>query len=505
MRSAPWFSTLAPHAARLTDAHLADLVRDDPGRATDLSVRVGPLYANFARQRVDRAAWAALLAVAQARDVSGALAALFDGHPVNRSEQRPALHTALRSDLGAGDTARAAFAEASATRERMAALVAALDASGVTDIVNVGIGGSDLGPRLALDALRDLDRGRFRVHFLSNVDGNAARHVLRGLDPARTAAILVSKSFGTQETLLNGSILRAWLGDGERLYAVSSKPDRALAHGIAPERVLPMWDWVGGRYSLWSAVGFSIALALGMDGFERLLAGAALMDAHVRHTPAEGNLAVLHAMVGIWNRNGLGYGTQAILPYDDRLARLPAYLQQLVMESLGKRVAQEGEPVHTATVPVVWGGAGTDSQHSFFQALHQGTDTVPADFIGVLRSPHGFEDNRRALHANLLAQSEAFANGASDADAQKAYPGDRPSTMLLLDQLDAESFGALLALYEHSVYVQSVVWGINAFDQWGVELGKKIAASLLPAVAGDDVPVDDAVTRVLLQEMRTRG
>lgn len=502
MRSAPWFSTLVPHAARLTDAHLSDLVRKDPARATELAFRVGPIYANFARQRLDREAWAALLDVARARDVQSAIAALFNGEPVNRSEARPALHTALRSDLGTGAAARDAHAEAAATRKQIAQLVAELDASSVTDIVNVGIGGSDLGPRLALDALRHLDRGRFRVHFLSNVDGNAAAHTLRGLDPARTAAILVSKSFGTQETLLNGGVLRDWLGGGERLYAVSSRPDKAQAYGIDPSRVLPMWDWVGGRYSLWSAVGFAIALGIGMDGFERLLAGAALMDNHVRRTPVEHNLAVLHALVGIWNRNGLGYGTQAILPYDDRLAKLPAYLQQLVMESLGKRVTQEGEAVHAATVPVIWGGAGTDSQHSFFQALHQGTDTVPADFIGVLQSPHGFDENRRALHANLLAQSEAFANGAVDADAQKAYPGDRPSTMFLLDRLDAESFGALLALYEHSVYVQSVVWGINAFDQWGVELGKKIAASLLPAVAGDDVQVDDVVTQVLLREMR---
>ena len=504
MRSAPWFSTLAPHAARLTDLHLADLLRDDPARAGELAFRVGPLYANFARQRIDRAAWAALLDVARESDVSGAIAALFDGVAVNRSENRPALHTALRSNLGDGQTAHAAFAEAAATRARMADLIATLDASSVTDIVNVGIGGSDLGPRLALDALRDLDRGRYRVHFLSNVDGNAAHQVLRGLDPAKTAAILVSKSFGTQETLLNGALLRDWLGGGERLYAVSSRPDKAAAQGIAPERVLPMWGWVGGRYSLWSAVGFSIALGIGIDRFERMLAGAALMDAHVRRTPLQKNIAVLHALVGIWNRNGLGYGTQAILPYDDRLAKLPAYLQQLVMESLGKSVTQDGVRVAAATVPVIWGGAGTDSQHSFFQALHQGTDTVPADFIGVVQAGHAYGANHRALHANLLAQSEAFANGAADADAQKAYPGDRPSTMLLLDSLDAESFGALLALYEHSVYVQSVIWGINAFDQWGVELGKKIAASLLPAVAGEAVAIDDPVTRVLLDEIRKR-
>jgi glucose-6-phosphate isomerase len=507
MRPAPWFSTLAPHAARLTDAHLADLVRDDPARATDLAFRVGPLYASFARQRLDRVAWGALLAVAREREVEGAIAALFDGEPVNRSEQRPALHTALRSDIGTGATARAAFAEAAATRIRIAELVAQLDASSVTDIVNVGIGGSDLGPRLALDALRDLDRGRFRVHFLSNVDGNAARHVLRGLDPARTAAILVSKSFGTQETLLNGRILRDWLGADERLFAVSANVERATEFGIAPERILPMWDWVGGRYSLWSAVGLSIALALGMDRFEQMLAGAAQMDAHALEAPPQSNLPIRHALLAIWNRNALGYATQAILPYDDRLARLPAYLQQLVMESLGKSVRLDGEAVGAGTVPVIWGGAGTDSQHSFFQALHQGTDTVPADFIGVLRPAHAFAENHDALLANLLAQAEALANGEANADPHRAYPGGRPSTLLLLDELTPSSFGLLLALYEHSVYVQSAIWGINAFDQWGVELGKRLASQLLPALGREDgveLAVEDPVTRVLLDEIRAR-
>lgn len=496
--------TLAAHAARLSAARISGLIAADPARPRDFALRVGPLYANFARQRFDRDALAALLALAGQVRLPAAIRALFDGARVNVSEDRSALHTALRSDLGASQIARDAHAQARAARERMAALIAGLEASDVTDIVNVGIGGSDLGPRLVVDALKDFHGGRFRIHFLTNVDGSAAQHLLRGLDPARTAAILVSKTFGTQETLLNGAILKRWLGGVERLYAVSANVAKAEGFGVDATRVLPMWDWVGGRYSLWSAVGFAIALAVGMDSFEELLAGAAEMDAHALDAPLRGNLPVLHALTGVWNRNALRLPTQAVLPYDERLALLPSYLQQLVMESLGKSVRPDGAPAGVDTVPVLWGGAGTNSQHSFFQALHQGTETVPADFVGVVRPAHDHAENHRALLANLLAQTEALANGHAAEDPQKTYPGDRPSTLLLLDALTPRSLGALIALYEHSVYAQSVLWGINAFDQWGVELGKRIANDLLPALRGEAAAVADPVTRALLDEIRSR-
>jgi len=507
MHAPDWLHALSPHAARLTDLRLNRLVRDDPARARDFALRVGPVYASFARQKIDRPAREALLALAAARDFPGALRALFEGETVNRSEGRAALHSALRGNTGSSSVVAAARAQAAQARDGLRRWVAELDASPVSDIVNIGIGGSDLGPRLAVEALREQDRRRFRFHFLSNVDGSAAQHLLRGLDPARTAAIMVSKTFGTQETLLNGTLLREWMGGSDRLYAVSANVPRAQAFGIEPARVLPMWDWVGGRYSMWSAVGAAIALALGMDGFEAMLAGAGEMDAHAASAPMGENLAAWHALVALWNRNALGHPTQAILPYDDRLAKLPAYLQQLVMESLGMSVTHAGEPTHCATVPVIWGGAGTDSQHSFFQALHQGTDTVPADFIGVIRPPHPHAGNHRALLANLLAQTEAFANGERSDDAQKTYPGDRPSTLILLDELDPRSFGALVAMYEHSVYLQSVAWGINAFDQWGVELGKRLASQLLPALGDEDgveCAVEDVVTRALLKEIRAR-
>ncbi|MEO6365004.1 MAG: glucose-6-phosphate isomerase [Luteimonas sp.] len=495
---------LRDHAARLAGQSISRLLGDDAARATDFALRVGPLYANFSRQRYDRSALAALMAVGREAGIPQAFRALFDGDKVNASEARPALHTALRSNLGATAIAREAHATALAARERMSALIAELEASGVTDIVNVGIGGSDLGPRLVVDALKDFQSGRFRLHFITNVDGSDAQGTLRGLDPAHTAAILVSKTFGTQETLLNGGILKHWLGNSDRIYAVSANLSKAEAFGVDASRVLPMWDWVGGRYSLWSSVGFVIALAIGMPQFEALLSGAADMDAHALETPLERNLPVLHALTGVWNRNALDHATHAVLPYDERLVLFPSYLQQLVMESLGKSVRSDGALVALQTAPVLWGGAGTNAQHSFFQALHQGTQTIPSDFIGTIAPAHGYSANHAALLANLLAQTEALANGHVADDAQKSYPGNRPSTLFLVDALTPQSLGALIAMYEHSVYAQSVLWGINAFDQWGVELGKKIAGDLLPALTGHDAHVADPVTRSVLREIRSR-
>ena len=500
---------LREHATRLAGHPISRLLAVDPARASVFSLRVGPLYANFSRQRYDREALAALLDAARNAEIPAALQALVDGEQVNPSEGRAALHTALRSNLGKTHSARNACAQALAARARMAALIDRLAASDVTDIVNVGIGGSDLGPRFVVDALKDFHGGRFRLHFVSNVDGSDVQHTLRDLDPARTAGILVSKTFGTQETLLNGRILKDWLGNdgrggGERLHAVTANVPGAETFGIEAARVLPMWDWVGGRYSLWSSVGFAIALAIGMPQFEALLAGAAQMDAHALDAPLERNLPVLHALTGIWNRNALDLATHAVLPYDERLGLLPAYLQQLVMESLGKSVKPDGSAVDAQTVPVLWGGAGTNAQHSFFQALHQGTQVIPADLIGTITPAHGYAENHAALLANLLAQAEALANGHVADDPQKSYPGNRPSTLLLLDALTPHSLGALIAMYEHSVYVQSVLWGINAFDQWGVELGKRIASDLLPALNGGGNDVADPVTRALLDEICTR-
>ena len=496
---------LQPHAQRLQCAALPALLAADAARVSDFALRSGPLYFNFARQSYDREALQALLGLGESCGLSAAFRRLFDGEQVNVTEGRAALHTALRGNHSEAAIAREAFATASEVRQCMAGLVAELENSGITDIVSVGIGGSDLGPRMVAEALRAPSGARFRVHFLSNVDGAAAQRTLAPLDPQRTAAILISKTFGTQETLLNGSILRDWLGGSERLYAVSANPERAAsAFAIAPERVLPMWDWVGGRYSLWSAVGFPIALAIGFDRFEALLAGASQFDAHTLNTPLADNIAVRHALTSIWNRNALGHAAHGVMTYDQRLALLPAYLQQLVMESLGKSVKLDGSPVDGDTVPVWWGGAGTDVQHSFFQALHQGTGIVPLDFIGTVRNDDPYAENHLALMSNLLAQAEALGNGQSSEDPHRAYAGGRPSTMILLDALTPDSLGALIAMYEHSVYAQSVLWGINAFDQFGVELGKQLANGLMPALKGQ-VQASDPVTRALLAEIAGRS
>ncbi|MDY0021927.1 glucose-6-phosphate isomerase [Arenimonas caeni] len=498
------WSLLRAHAARLADRPLARLMADDPARGRDFGLRMGSLHACFARQRYDRAAREALFALAA--PLPAAFRRLFDGETVNVSEGRPALHTALRSDLGQGAVAAAARAEALAARERMAGLVAGLEQSGITDIVNIGIGGSDLGPRLAVQSLAEFDRGRFRTHFLFNADASGVQRLLPHLDPERTAVLLVSKSFGTQETLLNGSILKDWLAGRGRLYAVTAAVDKAVAFGVPGSQVLPMWDWVGGRFSLWSPVGLCIALALGMANFDELLAGAAEMDRHVLESPPGRNLAAWHALTMAWNRDVLGLGTHAVMPYDERLDLLPDYLQQLVMESLGKTVRSDDTASPVPTVPVLWGATGTSSQHSFFQALHQGSDLVPADFIGVVRPAHGYPGSHDVVLANLLAQAEALANGSPGDAPQRHYDGGRPNTMLLLDELTPRSLGSLLALYEHSVYALSVVWGINAFDQWGVELGKRLASGLLPVLSGrgsaDDIA--DPVTRALVTEILAR-
>jgi glucose-6-phosphate isomerase len=499
-RTGAWQAVFS-QAERLKDFHLRD-VSHDISRVSTMSLHAAGISFSYARQRIDDQAGAALLALTEAFDLSSAIQSMFSGDIVNRSEQRAALHTALRSDIASSNVARDAHQLALQARKQMAALVQQLEASDVTDIINIGIGGSDLGPRLAVEALRDFHSQRFRIHFISNVDGSAAQHMLQSLDPKKTAAILVSKTFGTQETLLNGKIVKEWLKDDSRLYAVSANVEKAQAFGVHATNILPMWDWVGGRYSMWSCVGLAIALAIGMPQFEAMLAGAGEMDAHVLNEPSKTNVAVWHALVGIWNRNGLGLTTQAVIPYDERLMYLPAYLQQLVMESLGKSASPNNIAVKHSTVPVVWGGTGSTTQHSFFQAMHQGTDVIPIDFIGVIEPAHAYIENHRALLANLFAQSEAMANGDISAEAQKQYFGNRPSSLFLLQTLNPKTFGALLALYEHSVYIQSVLWGINAFDQWGVELGKRLASGLMPALSGESSSAGDGITRAILKIIR---
>jgi glucose-6-phosphate isomerase len=529
---------LAGHAARLRQRHLRDLIAE-PSRSVRYQHRVGPLLIDFSRQKIDDDALAALGEIVEKARWTEARDAMFRGEPINTSENRAVLHTALRaseSQLPAL-APRDVLAEIDVAQQRMESLVDAIHggtdggiglATGITDVVNLGIGGSDLGPRLAVEALGAFALGKVRCHFLPNVDGHRTAALMRTLEPRRTLVLLVSKSFSTEETLLNGHLLREWLRDAyagdhadadRHFVAVSANVDAARAFGVPAERVLPMWDFVGGRYSVWSAAGLVVALALGMPGFRALLRGAAAIDDHFRSAAWHANLPVLLALVGAWNRNAQGCASRAVVPYLDSLAELPAYLQQLEMESLGKSVTPDGAPVAQATVPVVWGNVGTNAQHAFFQALHQGTDVVPVEFVGVVRASHGLRENHEALLANLLAQGAALAlgrtreealaeaRGGSDAEretlaAQRTFPGDRPSTTILLDELTPESLGMLLALHEHAVLVQSLLWNVNAFDQWGVELGKTLAKAIRPALTGTEANGLDAATRALVAAIR---
>jgi glucose-6-phosphate isomerase len=535
-------SFLAAHVERLSRVHLRDLL-EDRERGERLRHRVGPLLLDLSRQKIDGEALRALGEHVEASGWQRARDAMFAGEPINTSEHRAVLHTALRG--GASHLPPVAPAEArkeiEQTLHRIEELVRAIERGDsasmglptkITDVVNIGIGGSDLGPRLAVRALAPFHAPELRSHFLTNVDGQSAHELMRQLDPSRTLVIVVSKTFTTQETLLNANVLRDWIlraydGDARaasrHFLAVSANTAEAERWGVAPSNIYPMWDFVGGRFSLWSAVGLSLALAVGMEHFRALLAGAARIDDHFRSAPWHENLPVLLSLVEYWNRNALGRASRAVVPYADLLGDLTSYLQQLEMESLGKQVTPQGEPVAQDTSAVVWGSVGTNAQHAYFQSLHQGTDTVPLEFVGVVRPAHPLRANHDALLSNLLAQAAALALGktfdealaeAKGGDeaarrvlaAQRTFPGDRPSTVILLDSLTPESLGALIALYEHKVFMLGHLWNINAFDQWGVELGKVIARQILPALEGqvDDLSTFDTATRALIEEIQQR-
>lgn len=493
-------------AARLRGSRILDLMADE-SRNERLRVDVPHLHFDGSRQRIDADALDALFELAQSRDLVGALNALQDGEPVNVTEGRAALHTALRAE--AGDRAAPAFvaaqSDAAAARDRMRELVTLVRAQGaIDDVIHVGIGGSELGPRLISNAMSLRKRVGPRCHFLANVDGHAAARLIRDLDPARTLVVIVSKSFGTEETMLNAALLIDWIADAglarnvalaSRVVAVTAQAERASAYGIPDARILPFAESIGGRYSLWSTVGFSFALEHGMDAFEDLLAGARAMDRHVASTPISGNGPVLAALICIWNRNLMRLATRAIVPYDERLRELPMFLQQLEMESNGKSVDVHGRPLTRDSAPVVWGGVGSNVQHAWFQALHQGTQELPVDFIGVITPDHSFGDSHRALLSHLLAQGAALLRGGEGADAadgnvrlDRTDPhhqvhGDHPSNTLLVDRLTPEALGALLAFQEHQTHAQGVLWNLNPFDQFGVELGKQLAGAISPAFA----------------------
>lgn len=494
---------LQQHGNRCKSKTIEQLVKSDFDRSRLFSKQLGPLYFNFSRQPYDSEAINDLLLRLNQSGIQAQIQTMFAGDKINRSENRSVLHTALRSNLSSAPDAQHAHQLADAALLQLEGVITKLQASGITDIISVGIGGSDLGPRLVLDALADYAKNDFNIHFLSSADGMYLDRFMEQLHPEKTAVLLVSKSFNTQETLINGSVLKTWMNNPENIFAITANHEKALAFDVLPHNVLPIWDWVGGRFSVWSAVAFATILGVGMPCFREFLRGAAAMDEHFINTPMRDNIVAWQALTSVWNRNAMGYSNQAIIPYDERLEMLPDHLQQVLMESLGKSVGMDDRPSQHATSPVLMGASGNPSQHSFFQYLQQGIGIVPIDFIGVVKSGHCQPQNHHFILANLLAQAQSLANGQDSDNPQKQYPGNRPSTVILLDELTPYSLGMLLALYEHSVFVQSMIWGINAFDQWGVELGKQIANTLMPYVDGSATEIEnlDPVTRALLHKI----
>ncbi|QJP12300.1 glucose-6-phosphate isomerase [Starkeya sp. ORNL1] len=524
------FAALAKDRTARTGKRVAGLFAEDPKRFERFSASFEDLLLDFSKCSLTADTLASLLALARAVKVEEKRDAMFAGVHINFTEDRAVLHTALRNRTATpfvvdgqdvrGDVAKvladmAAFAEGI----RSGALKGSTGKP-ITDIVNIGIGGSDLGPAMVTLALAPYHDGP-RAHFVSNVDGAHLYDTVKPLDPETTLFIVASKTFTTQETMANAASARRWIVDalgeaavGAHFAAVSTALDKVAAFGIASDRVFGFWDWVGGRYSVWSAIGLPVMIAIGSKAFGRFLDGGHAIDEHFRTTPLERNLPVLLGLVGIWHRDVCGYATRAVIPYDQHLSRLPAYLQQLDMESNGKQVTKDGvRPAHD-TGPVVWGEPGTNGQHAFFQLIHQGTSPIPVEFLIAAKghdenSLPGLERQHAMLIANCLAQSEALMRGRTleEARAQlvekgmseeqialiaphRVFPGDRPSVTIAYEKLDPYALGRIIALYEHRVFTEGAIWGINSFDQWGVELGKELANTLLPAVESGQAPAD---------------
>jgi glucose-6-phosphate isomerase len=510
----PAWQTLAQLAAT-PQPHLREVLAKDAGRAERMSASAAGITLDASRQRISPEIQTALIALAEQAQVAQQREAMFRGDAINTTEKRPVLHVALRGQDG--PWGKAISTDVARELERMCSFADGVRIGSITghskepftDIVNIGIGGSDLGPRMAADALAHLTGAGPRVHYVSNPDAWALYSVLHKLDAARTLVIVSSKTFTTQETLTNAASCQRWLTDSgvpadrvaKHLVAITASPAQSAKLGYAAENTFLFWDWVGGRYSVWSALGLPLAIGIGGAGFREFLAGARAMDEHFCTAPLASNLPVLMALAGIWNRNFLNCPTHLIVPYASRLVRFTPFVQQMDMESNGKRTHKDGSPASVDTGPIVWGGLGIDGQHAYFQLLHQGKHTVPVDFIGVASEDTPLpmaEAHHRVVNLNLRAQAQAMAEGRSleatrallqkdgnvDPDeldamaAQRSFEGNIPSNILWLDKLDPSRLGALIALYEHKVFTQAAIWGINAYDQWGVELGKTMAKQM---------------------------
>ena len=513
----PEWESLRVHAQVHSTSNIADLFDADPDRVSKYSVSCGGLYLDYSKNLVSDDVKNALLALAGASALKNRIEAMFRGERINITEDRAVLHTALRSrekssiqengaSIGTGIERQRDLLKAFSERFRAGNWQGSTGKT-IRSVVNIGIGGSDLGPKFVCQALEEFAHPEMDFHFISNVDGACIRSLLQRLDPETTLFIIQSKTFTTQETLLNAAAAIHWCEENlgiekahssAHFVAVTANRPEAEAFGIQSAQIFEFWDWVGGRYSLWSSIGLPIALMVGHSRFMELLDGAAAMDEHFRHAPFEANMPVMMALLGIWYSNFLQADSIAVIPYCERLGLLPSYLQQLDMESNGKSTTLEGKPVSYDTGPIVWGQTGTNGQHAFFQLLHQGTRLVPVDFIAALQDDLSSPEQHRVLLGNMLAQSAALMKGQSESGASphKVYAGNRPSNTVLMDRLTPTNLGALIALYEHKVFVQGAIWNINSFDQWGVELGKKMAKELLDEQADSRVQFD-ASTRHL--------
>jgi glucose-6-phosphate isomerase len=535
----PAFQALASHCADAAQWKLRDLFAQEPDRFDRFSMEAAGLLLDYSKNRVDATTMRLLTELARDCGVEQRRDAMFSGEKINTTEQRAVLHTALRAPQGSSlmVDGQDVMQEVHAVLERMQAFSERVRSgqwcgrSGkpITDIVNIGIGGSDLGPEMVCLALRPYVHPRLTMHFVSNVDAHDLDAVLSKVEADTTLFIIASKTFTTRETMMNAQSAREWfLQHGnetdlrKHFVAVSTNTAAVSAFGIDTENMFPFWDWVGGRYSIWSAIGLPVALAIGFDRFSEFLAGAHAMDQHFRTAPLERNMPTILAMLGVWYRNFFNTASLSIAPYHQDLSRFPAYLQQLEMESNGKRVTSDGAEVDVVTCPIVWGDVGTNGQHAYFQLLHLGTDLTPVDFIAALLPSHAMAGHHTVLLANCFAQSEAFMRGKSadevrnEMQAQhidentieallphRSFPGNRPSNTILMDALTPGTLGALIALYEHKVFVQGTVWGINSFDQWGVELGKVLAKNIEHELTGKPHPdAHDSSTNALIERAR---
>jgi glucose-6-phosphate isomerase len=536
--TAPAWDALAAHHAEIGERTIRELFAAEPGRPTRMSLDVAGIHADLSKHRATDDTLRLLVALAEERGLPARIDAMFSGARINTTENRSVLHTALRAPLGEslvvdGVDVVAEVHDVLARMEEFTDRVRDdvwLGSTGkpIRAVVNIGIGGSDLGPVMAYRALRHQSRRDIDFRFVSNVDGTDIVEATLDLDPAETLFIVSSKTFTTQETMTNAFTARGWLLSGlgpdadvsKHFVAVSTNAAEVEKFGIDTANMFGFWEWVGGRYSMDSAIGLSLMLAIGADHFRDLLAGFHAVDEHFRHTDLDRNLPVLMGLLGVWYRDFFGAQTHAVLPYEQYLERFPAYLQQLTMESNGKRVTIDGQPVGVDTGAIWWGEPGTNGQHSFYQLLHQGTTLVPSDFILFAQPVNGVGDHHDKLISNVLAQAHVLAFGrtadevradgvAEDLVEHKVMPGNRPSTTLMLDRLSPYALGSLVALYEHLVLTQGVVWGVNPFDQWGVELGKVMAGQLLPALTAEDLPdlshFDPSTAALALRYRSLRG